>query len=104
MANQFRVISLKLDDLWAFTKANKEHSAITADKNGKKYLSILIGDKDEPDQYGKDCYIKVNSKKDAPDASQKVYLGDGKIYGGTQNNQAPAPAQAPQSTSPDLPF
>jgi hypothetical protein len=99
---QRRVLSIDLGLLGDTVRANPNHSAITVGNNGKKYLSVVVWDKDEKDQYDNDCSIQINSKKDANEP--KVYLGNGRIYGAGSAPQPQAPAQAPQSTSPDLPF
>jgi hypothetical protein len=56
------------------------HSAVSvSEKNGHTYLSIQIWDKDQPDQYGQDVSIKLNSTKVAREAGEtQPYIGNGK--------------------------
>ena len=105
--SEFRVLSIDLTALGEFVRNNPNHSAITkVESTGKRYLSVLIGDKDAPDQYGNDCSIRINPKKDAADASTKVYLGNGRIFG--RNGQSAKPAQPTPTynaaSEADLPF
>lgn len=109
--SEFRVLSIDLTALGEFVRANPNHSSITVSQsNGKKYLSVLIGDKDAPDQYGNDCNIRINPKKDAGDADVKPYIGNGRIFGRGQRaaSQQNAPTQVapsiPQAADDDLPF
>lgn len=103
--SEFRVLSIDLTALGEFVRNNPNHSAINVGTNGKKYLSVLIGDKDAPDQYGNDCSIKINPKKDSGDDG-KIYLGNGRIFG--RNGQAAKPAQPTPTynaaSEADLPF
>ena len=102
---QRRVLSIDLTLLGETIRANPNHSAVTIAANGKKYLNVIVWDKDEKDQYGNDCSIQINSKEGANEA--KVYLGNGRIYGNAANT-TPSPAAtvgAPQAAaSDDLPF
>lgn len=55
---EFFKISICLSDL------PKEH--ITEAKNGKKYINLTINRKKEPDQYGKDLSVQVDTWKPEP--------------------------------------
>jgi hypothetical protein len=55
---EFFSVSICLSDL------PKEH--ITTAKNGKKYINLNINRKKEPDQYGKDLSIAVDTWKPDP--------------------------------------
>lgn len=72
---EFYKISICLSDL------PKEH--ITEAKNGKKYINLTVNKKKEPDQYGKDLSVTVDTWK--PESKQA---------------QAPEPVQEPDG----LPF
>jgi hypothetical protein len=55
---EFFKVSICLSDL------PNEH--ITEAKNGKKYINLAINRKKEPDQYGKDLSIQVDTWKPEP--------------------------------------
>jgi len=57
---EFFSISICLSDL------PKEH--ISEAKNGKKYINLNINRKKEPDQYGKDLSVQVDTWKPTPQA------------------------------------
>jgi hypothetical protein len=99
----FANVSIELTKLREVFKENPNHSAFTVHQNGKTYVNLTIWHNDEFDQYGNNVSIQLNSKQDQRAAEGKVYIGNGK-RAGTQPAQQSAPAQAPQSTSPDLPF
>lgn len=108
-----RVISVNLTKLGDAIRNNTNPSAVTKHNNGNTYVSVVIWDKDEKDQYGNDCSLQINSTKDGVAAGEaKVYLGDGRIYGKTGATPAPAASQgissAPQFAAPapseHLPF
>jgi hypothetical protein len=67
--------------------ANKQHSAFSrSQKNQKVYCNVTIWVNDEPDQYGNDASIQLNSSKDGaekdkallPPGKKNFYLGNGK--------------------------
>ena len=58
---EFFSISICLSDL------PKEH--ITEAKNGKKYINLNINRKKEPDQYGKDLSVQVDTWKPTPQSN-----------------------------------
>lgn len=79
MSKQFRVVSICMTDIWEFAK--KSHSALSrSERNGKVYASLLIGDKDEPDQFNQDVYVKLNPHKDKKETEGGDFVGNGKIY------------------------
>ena len=100
----FANVSIELTKLREVFKENPHHSAFTVHQNGKTYVNLTIWHNDEFDQYGNNVSIQLNSKQDQRASEGKVYIGNGKRAGTQPASQAPAPAQAPQSTSPDLPF
>jgi hypothetical protein len=55
---EFFSISICLSDL------PKEH--ITESKNGKKYINLNVNRKQQPDQYGKDLSVQVDTWKPDP--------------------------------------
>lgn len=77
-------------------------------KNGKKYLSVVVTERKEVDQYGSDLVVYVSQSKDERDnKSPKNYIGSGKTYGEkpttTQPQEAPQPQPQDEETD-DLPF
>jgi hypothetical protein len=100
----FANVSIELTKLREVFKENPNHSAFTVHANKKVYVNLTIWHNDEFDQYGNNVSIQLNSKQDQRASEGKVYIGNGKRAGSAPQQQAPAPAQAPQSTSPDLPF
>lgn len=56
--------------------------AITvSEKNGKKYFSIVIDEKKQPDNYGNTHAVSINQSKEQRDAkAPKVYVGNGKEF------------------------
>jgi hypothetical protein len=94
-----RVISVNLTKLGDAIRNNTNPSAVTKHNNGNTYVSVVIWDKDEKDQYGNDCSLQINSTKDGVSAGEaKVYLGDGRIYGKAEGTPAPAASQGISST------
>lgn len=70
----FRAITVNLSDL------PKEH---IFEYNGKKYIKFNVSDKQEPDNYGKDVSVSINTWKpdsektnDAPVNNQEEVEGD----------------------------
>lgn len=77
-------------------------------KNGKKYLSVVVTERKEVDQYGNDLVVYVSQSKDERgNKAQKNYIGSGKTYGErtttAQPQEAPQPQQQDEETE-DLPF
>ena len=77
-------------------------------KNGKKYLSVVVTDRKEVDQFGNDLVVYVSQSKDERDSrAQKNYIGTGKTYGEKPTTAQPQEAQQPQpqeQETEDLPF
>ena len=85
-----------------------DKSKIFTAKNGKMYLSVVVTERKEVDQFGNDLVVYVSQSKDERDnKSPKNYIGSGKTYG-----EKPTTAQAQESPQPqpqdeeteDLPF
>lgn len=94
--------SICLTDL--SNKYKEGHSAFTTGKNGKIYMSILVWENDEPDQYNNNFSVQLNPVKDAPDNERKQYIGNLKYVA---TNVQPAANSAMQQSTPvndDLPF
>ena len=77
-------------------------------KNGKKYLSVVVTERKETDQYGNDLVVYVSQSKDERDnKAQKNYIGNGKTFGEksttAQQQEAPQPQPQEEETD-DLPF
>ncbi len=54
---------------------------ITNHANGKKYLNIVIAEKQTVDQYGNTHSVAINQTKEQREAKEpKVYIGSGKSY------------------------
>ena len=49
-------VSVCLDDLFAYAKDN-----IKAHKNGKKYIQLDVNKMKQPDQYGNEYTVKINT-------------------------------------------
>ena len=66
-----------------------------SEKNGKKYLNIVIADKRETDQYGYDTTVYISQTKEDRDAeTQKIYIGNGKkVVFNNGGSTAAAPQQ-----------
>ena len=53
----------------------------TSEKNGKKYISLVIDERKEADNYGNTHTAYVNQTKEERDAkTPKCYVGNGKEY------------------------
>lgn len=82
-------------------KAKSGHSAFSRAKNGKVYFNIAIWGNDEPDKFGNDVSIMLNSAKDKKEAEGKVYIGNGKV----QKSKQPESKIGENHHEPDaLPF
>ena len=81
------VLNLCLSDI--------DKTKIFTAKNGKKYLSVVVTERKEVDQYGNDLAVYVSQSKDERDSrAQKNYIGSGKTYG-----EKPTLAQSQDSTT-----
>lgn len=85
--------------------AKKPHSAFTrSDKNHKAYVSVQIWINDEPDKYGNDVSLMMNSTQKSKDVEGKVYIGNGKTVNFDKKEpQKQDPFNAPV-VNDDLPF
>ena len=55
--------------------------AITTGKNGKQYISVVVDQRREKDQYDNTHTVYVNqSKEDRQNKKPKQYIGNGKEY------------------------
>ena len=92
------VLNLCLSDI--------DKSKIFTAKNGKKYLSVVVTERKEVDQFGNDLVVYVSQSKDERDnKSPKNYIGNGKTF--VEKPTAAQPQEAPQpqeEESEDLPF
>ncbi len=81
----------------------------TNEKNGKKYLTVVINERRTPSNYGYTHYIKAYAKKGEAPEGVNLYIGELKAsqYGSNsqsqQQPQSPVPP-VPQSSDDDLPF
>ncbi len=80
----------------------------TSGKNGKKYLSIIVDERKEKDQYGNTHTVYVSQTKEEREAKQpKTYVGNGKEYKFEQKPAEPVKAEiigTPYVEENDLPF
>ena len=92
------VLNLCLSDI--------DKSKIFTAKNGKKYLSVVVTERKEVDQFGNDLVVYVSQSKDERDSrAQKNYIGNGKTYGEKPTMAQPQEAPQPQDEeTEDLPF
>ena len=79
----FRAITVNLSDL------PKEH---IFEYNGKKYIKLNVSDKQEPDNYGKDVSVSINTWKPDREKGNNTPV----------NNQEEEPQQ--EEVNGDLPF
>lgn len=64
----------------------------TSPKTGKKYITLVEWDNDEPDRFGNHYSIQVSQTKEERASKVKaVYVGNGKDY------SRPKPEQEPES-------
>ena len=94
------VLNLCLSDI--------DKSKIFTAKNGKKYLSVVVTERKEVDQWGNDLVVYVSQSKDERDnKSPKNYIGNGKTYGEKPTTAHPQESPQPQpldEETEDLPF
>lgn len=83
-------------------QAKVPHSAFNRGKNKKAYADIVIWVNDEPDQYGNNVSIQLNSKKEKRESEPKVYIGNAKSL--TQSAPEPVNEQPNNEPEDDLPF
>lgn len=77
--------------------------------NKKKYISLVVDKRREPDKFGNTHTVYINQTKEEREAKEaKIYVGNGKEY--IFNNQQSTPQNLTQSSIPpiddgdDLPF
>lgn len=52
-----------------------------SEKNGKKYVSFVVDERKQPDQFGNTHTVYMNQTKEKREANDpKVYVGNGKEY------------------------
>lgn len=52
---------------------------ITKASNGKKYISLVVGYRKEPDQWGRDLKVYIQqTQEDRKNSEAKIYIGGGK--------------------------
>ena len=65
--------------------------AITKHTNGKRYMSIVIDEKKQADNYGNTHAVTMNQTKEQREAKEpKTYIGNGKEYLFTKKETKPA--------------
>ncbi len=76
--SQFLTGSLCLTDIIAAARAG--HSAFSKGKNGKVYMNVQQWINPEPDDYGNDASMMLNSRdQETREQEGKVYIGNLKI-------------------------
>lgn len=98
MENRLLTGSLCLTDI--VEKAKQGHSAFTKAANGKIYFNFLQWLNSEPDKFGNQSSLQLNSKKDKKDEEGKQYIGNAKFM--EAGGEAPAPEEVPDLDG--LPF
>lgn len=80
-----------------------------SEKNGKKYLSVVVAARRSPSKYGYTHYIKVYAKKGEIPEGVNLYIGELKVSQFSQDesgqplSSSPATESAPTQGG-DLPF
>lgn len=59
-------------------QCKKGHTAFTKADNGKIYFNFSQFVNDEPDKFGNDSSLLLNSKKESRDKEGKCYIGNAK--------------------------
>lgn len=96
------VVSICLSDI--------DKSKITlSEKNNKKYISVVVDERKQPDNYGNSHTVYLNQSKEERTAKNaKIYIGNGKEYKFNQNNNTSGnnsiATWQPNNTIDDLPF
>lgn len=80
----------------------------TSDKNGKKYINLVVAGRKEPDKLGNTLTVFINQTKEEREAKKdKIYIGSGKVFnfGNNQSTQPNTQVTTPQTDeTDDLPF
>lgn len=78
------------------------------DKNGKKYLSVVVADLREVDEYGNTHSVYISQTREEREANERrTYIGRGKAVSFDRQPQPSIEAVAdlpPAMSSDDLPF
>lgn len=75
-----------------------------SEKNGKTYLSVVIGERRQPSQYGHTHYIKAYAKRGEVAEGVNLFIGDLKPSQFQDDDAPQAAPAAPAPTSDELPF
>lgn len=87
-----------------------KESITVSEKNGKKYLSIVIASRQQPDKFDNTHTIYVNqSKEEREQGKAKQYIGNGKEKVFNESGNTPTQNNIPPTMQPgtefdDLPF
>lgn len=77
----------------------------TSEKNGKKYINLVVDALKEKDKYGKTHTIYLSQSKEEREAKEKkVYVGSGREYVFEAKSEAKAEAKSEPIPSDNLPF
>ena len=78
----------------------------TSEKNGKKYINLVVDALKEKDQYGKTHTIYLSQSKEEREAKEKkVYVGSGREYiFEAKSEDKPKETMSETIPSDDLPF
>lgn len=84
-------------------EAGKIPKHMIVEKNGKKYINIVVDSRKEPDQYGNTHSVYMSQTKEQREAKEaKTYIGSGKEF--VFNNNTTTPANNSPENVDDLPF
>ena len=76
----------------------------TSEKNGKKYINLVVDARKEAGKYGETHTLYVSQSKEEREAkTAKVYVGSGREYVYQQNQSAPAPQQIAPAQVVEMP-
>lgn len=100
-----RVVNLCLTDI-------PKEKIYKSEKSGKSYISLVIGDKDQKDQYDNDVSVTIAQTKEERQArTNKIYVGNGRKYKVTNTEAKKAASNKPEyepfdqsDEKDDLPF
>jgi hypothetical protein len=73
-----QVLNVSLDYTHLMELARKAHSAFSRAKNKKAYLALSIWINDQPDEYGNDVKVTMNSSQQSSKSEGSVYVGNGR--------------------------
>lgn len=70
----FRTVNVCLSDI-------PKEKIYKSEKTGKAYITLVIGDKDQVDQFGHDVSVSISqTKEERASKAKKTYVGNGKMY------------------------